>query len=494
MIGCTPSAAVARRLFVPTRPLLRAAQVGSVLSAVFVFSVTTTAPRSATAAIATDCTLYAAADGNDANAGVSPNAPKTLDGASASSRPGSVVCLKGGTYNMLRPFYPARSGTANAWIVYRAYGDAEVDIVWVPGSTANDLFYFFSSSPWNGPSYIEVRNLRFDGGHVAAFAIKCNDSHHLRFVANTIQNMGAGGIGAVRCDYLTADGNRIYRSGYHQGWASGITLNSNQWYDRYDGLHNVVVNNIISGTFDASSYRSDGNGIIMDLSNRTYDAGSADTPPALVANNVVYQNGGRCIETYVVTQVWVVNNTCYKNALDVAQASDEIATNKSKGNYFVNNIAQSWMNRRPYGQHNTNERMSYYRNIGYGGPIHLPSAIMADVFSADPRFRRAPALHPTRDGQYWESHPPDQLGDALTLQPDSPAVDAGIDPTTIPGVPAAVIGDLRRYAFADLNGTPRPQGIQFDIGAYELATSERRPSAPSGLRMHKGCGGLEPSR
>src|SRR2546429_2635178 len=33
-------------------------------------------------------------------------------------------------------------------------------------------------------------------------------------------------------------------------------------------------------------------------------------------NNVVYGNGGRCIEGNQVSNAWVVNNTCYINNLD----------------------------------------------------------------------------------------------------------------------------------------------------------------------------------
>jgi hypothetical protein len=435
------------------------------------------------AVLATDCTVYAAANGDDGNSGTSPLAPRTLNGASSLSQPGSVVCLKGGTYSMSSSFHPARSGTANAWIVYKAYGDTDVNIVWAPGGDANDLFYFFGTSLWNGPSYIEVHDLNFDGRNVAAFAFKCNDSHHLRFVGNTIKNMGAGGIGAVLCDYLTAASNKIYRSGYNQGWASGITFNSNQWYDRYPGFHSIVVNNIISGTFDASSYRTDGNGIIMDLSNRTYDASSADTPPALVVNNLVYNNGGRCIETYVVTSVWVVNNTCYKNALDLAQASGEIATNRSRNNYFVNNIAATWNNRQPYAQYNTNQNMIYYRNIGYGGRVGFAYADSSQFINADPLFVGPPAVDPARDGQYWTAIAPDVLGDALAIRSTSPAIDKGIDPTKIPGVPSDIVAGLQRYVFKDIEGTPRPQGAGFDIGAYEFSTVLAVPASPKAARI-----------
>jgi hypothetical protein len=34
-----------------------------------------------------------------------------------------------------------------------------------------------------------------------------------------------------------------------------------------------------------------------------------NNPP--VINNVSYGNGGRCMQAYIVTNFWIVNNTCY---------------------------------------------------------------------------------------------------------------------------------------------------------------------------------------
>jgi hypothetical protein len=66
-----------------------------------------------------------------------------------------------------------------------------------------------------------------------------------------------------------------------------------------------VVGNVISGASDESSYQTDGSGIIMEL--------GGNAPTALVANNVVLQNGDHCINVLEVANVWVVNNTCYQN-------------------------------------------------------------------------------------------------------------------------------------------------------------------------------------
>ena len=89
------------------------------------------------ATLATNCTLYAAANGNDKNNGSTPTTPKTLTGASTASSPGSVICLMGGTYNVATTFSPAHNGTSNAWIVYKAYGDSTPTFVWTAGTDYN---------------------------------------------------------------------------------------------------------------------------------------------------------------------------------------------------------------------------------------------------------------------------------------------------------------------------------------------------------------------
>src|SRR5205823_7448517 len=84
--------------------------------------------------------------------------------------------------------------------------------------------------------------------------------------------------------------------------------------------------NLITGEVDQSTNKTDGNGIILDLSNGSYDPTTANTPPALIINNVVYGNGGRCILGYVVTNFWFVNNTCYKNENGRAHVSTPVTS------------------------------------------------------------------------------------------------------------------------------------------------------------------------
>jgi hypothetical protein len=430
--------------------------------------------------LASDCTLYASPSGSDANSGSSATAPKTFAGAAAVTQPGSVVCLLGGTYTLSSTFYPPNSGSPSSWIVYKDYGDSAVNIAWTGAADASPMFKMNGGNFPSGPSYLEFRGLHLDGKGNALDGFYCFGSHHLRFIANSISNTGGSGIASVTCDYLTADHNVIDHNGYipasagsnaqYYSWTSGISLNSNQWFDAYPGFHNVISNNIVVGEYDNTTNHTDGNGIILDLSNRTYNYSSANTPPALVINNVVYGNGGRCIEAYTVTNFWIVNNTCYKNGLDLAMNyAASLATNNSNNGYFVNNIAVQWNSSNPaFVEYNSNANVSYYSNLYFTGGNNFSYADPSQFQQGDPLFVNPPVFNAAADGQYATALPPSQLGSGLTLLGTSPALGRGVDPSTLPGVPAAIVNDLKKYIYTDMNGKARPQGSAFDLGAYQF--------------------------
>src|SRR5712692_6331510 len=271
----------------------------------------------AKAQLATDCTLYAAvpATGNDANNGTTALTPKTFTGAANATVAGSIVCLEGGTYSLATTFAPPHIGTSAAHIVYKAYGDSPAIIKWTGCSGASCIMFSIKNPTYpttpvqwsSGKNYLEFRNLVMDGNELATNAFSCNGSHHVTFVGNTMKNTGGAGIAAVNCDYLTADHNLVWHNGMAAnsdpsyapccGWTSGISYNSVQFFDTYSGLHNLITNNIISGEVDGSTNHTDGDGIILDLSCRSGcgTLATANTPPALIMNNLVYDNGGRCV-------------------------------------------------------------------------------------------------------------------------------------------------------------------------------------------------------
>jgi hypothetical protein len=342
----------------------------------------------------------------------------------------------------------------------------------------------------SGPAYLEFRGLHLDGGGNAADGFFCRGGHHLRFVGNTIINTGGSGIGSIGCDYLTIDRNSVAHNGYipsatnvpqWYSWTSGISLNSNQWFDRYAGLHNVISNNIVTGQADQSEKHSDGNGIILDLSNGTYEYDSANTPPALIINNIVYGNGGRCIEAYTVTNFWIVNNTCYKNGLDTSMGPiGSILTSNARDGYVINNISVAWRGTNPaYDEQNRNENIHYYANLYYGSANHLKDFEPSEFFEADPLFLAAPYFDTSSERLYERMPLPSALGDAFSLQAGSPALGKGIDPSTLPALVPEIATNLKRYVYADIRGNPRPAGGPFDLGAYQHTSGSKTSSEPT---------------
>src|ERR1700731_2085202 len=418
---------------------------------------------------ASDCTLFASPSGNDANSGSSASSPKTFTGAAAVTQPGSVVCLLGGTYNLNSTFYPPTSGSPSSWIVYKNYGNGPVNLVWTAGANAQPMFKFGGGTFPSGAAYLEFRGLNLDGQNNALDGFFCLGGHHLRFIDNVINNTGGSGVGAVRCDYLTSDHNLINHNGYLYGWTSGISYNTAQWFDSYPGFHNIISNNIITGEYDGSSNHTDGNGIILDLSNGSYVYSTANTPPALIINNVVYGNGGRCIQAFVVTNFLTVNNNCYKTNLDTSlgNAGSFVTINSNNG-YFINNITVAWHSNNPsYDQGGTNANIRYYADMYLGSANSFSYSDPAQLIQADPLFLTPPVYSPTALGQYATSPAPALLGNGLTLAALSPAYSRGIDPSTLPGLPANIVSDLKLYIYTDVNGKARPQGGGSDLGAYQ---------------------------
>jgi hypothetical protein len=433
---------------------------------------------STTSTLATNCTLYASPTGNDGNNGTSPSTPKTLRGVATITNPGSVVCLLPGQYDLNGgPLYITRSGLPASWVTYMNYDTSNpAEIIQTNTTVHDDMFQVRAL-------YTEINGLRFDGRNNAEVGIKCQGTsaasvvHHVRMMGNFVKNAGAAGLGSKWCDYLTADKNMIWHNGYHEGWSSGITFNSQQWSDQYTGFHTFVTNNIISGSFDGSTNHTDGNGIIMDLSNGTYDTSTANTPPALIANNLVYENGGDCIQEYVVTNIWIVNNTCYKNTLDTTLGANHPEFNASKskvglhGGYFVNNIAYALNSSHPsYACANSGDatacsQFKYNSNLYYNGPLSgIPSSSLR-MLNANPLFASVPNPDGIVDGQ-GNAPSPETIGHTFYLQATSPAIDYGIDPTTLTAN-TDIIAGLRQYLATDLAGNQRPNGTAWDLGAYE---------------------------
>src|SRR5207244_1505384 len=233
-------------------------------------------------------------------------------------------------------FSPPTSGSPSSWITYKNYDSTPVNFVWSGGSNASAMFYIGGGSFPSGPAYLEFRGLNLNGNTNPADGFFCRGSHHLRFISN----------------------------------------------------------NIISDEVDQSTHHTDVNGIILDLSSGSYDPSTANTPPALILNNVVYGNGGRCIVAYVVTNFWIVNNTCFKNDLDTSESSfGSFEPNDAHDGYLINNIAVAYTGGHPpYEQGGTVTNVHYYADLYFGAANNFSYSDPSQFLQADPLFLNPPSL------------------------------------------------------------------------------------------------------
>lgn len=412
------------------------------------------------------CTLYASPQGSNDASGRSAQDPSSLDAAVRRTVPGSVVCLLRGTYALKSETFITRSGERGQPITIRSHGGRAVLRWAAPGSGTSLALIKLDHHVHD----IAVVGLTLDGAGRASQGVKCSPGdHHLLVSGNTIRNTGSAGVATKRCDYVAVVRNRIYHTGYDPkaGWSSGVSLNSPASHDAAPGFHSFIVDNVISGAADESFHHSEGHGIILDL-------GGDRAPPALIAGNVVYENGSHCINVFQVTGAWVVNNTCYANGLDLRQryaGEIAVASTETARTHFINNVAYAWDGRPPYQQFGR-VHATYRHNVEYGGTrSELPARALGDrsqVWRVNPRFAAPPGLNPSAGGQYRRAVPPWRLRGRLVPRASSPLVDAGVDPLAGPGLSSALRRGMRQYLARDLRGVARPSGGRWDVGAYEV--------------------------
>lgn len=400
------------------------------------------------------CTIYASPTGGGDGSTVST--PTTFSGAYSLATAGSTICLEAGVYDRSSEFDVNKSGSAaSGYLTFRSLDPANPAILRATASMGNVVQTF--------ASYGQYMDIVIDGnGALASNGIHLNytSTHqdHNRIIDSTVLSTGAGGIvTAPGTDYFEAVGNKIWRFGDVGGWSSGISFhngNGAYWADTAPGFHNVIVGNFITGGIDNSSFDSDGNGIIQDL--------GGNVPPTLIADNVVYMNGGRCIHALQQSGIsYAINNSCYKNGLDGRKDTwDEFRTNQVTGQHWVNNLAVATRNTHTYAATPLND-LFVSNDFGFGGSgvSGVPGITVADPLYVNP---------PSATAGDWQNPPrPETLGDAFKLQAGSPAVDTCDDPRALPGLDSVMLEQINRFVMIGVDGVIRPQGAGFDCGAYE---------------------------
>ncbi|GAA3240893.1 carbohydrate binding domain-containing protein [Dactylosporangium siamense] len=253
-------------------------------------------------------TYYVATNGTTSNPGTESQPFATINQFMALAQPGDTVYVRGGTYSIGETYLSA-SGNANGWITIRNY-PGETPVL-DGGGSAGVAFYYGEGNQGVGKgSYVVIdgfviRNYWRSGINIGCCSADGSTDQSVSHVIvrnNVIDRTGQNGITFMQAGDVTVEHNLIGRTGWDAGtgsWSSGINL-----YAMY-GTNNRVDGNVTYHNVDVSSYHTDGNGIILDL---TYGNGGVT-----IQNNVAFENGGSGIQLTHSGNSRIVNNTTYEN-------------------------------------------------------------------------------------------------------------------------------------------------------------------------------------
>lgn len=410
---------------------------------------------------------HVAGMGNDANDGKTPQtAFRTLQKAADLVQPGDEVLIGNGLYTSADRsdggalLAVRRSGRPDAWIRWKARPGHRPELrptgwagMQITGSYqsfegltvtgANDsivLLHAFDDAkkPKPDPRF-NTNGILIDGRRQPAD----QKPHHIVIRNCTVVKCPGGGITALEADYVIIEDCRVFDNAWFMRYAgSGITTLNNWAFDDAPGYHiviqrNYVWNNKTLVPWERTGKLSDGNGILLDVTDQATTGGATNpnadatavvavvtpansasaSPPvtaptaatattattiapakpkrpewkgrALIANNVSAYNGGSGIHTFRTRHVDIINNTTYWNGQIVGY--QELFPNRCDDVVILNNVIVP----RPGGKvtsdnRNTNIRWDY--NLY---PVAQDVFKGANDLVADPQFIN-PQPNPTQ--------------------------------------------------------------------------------------------------
>lgn len=442
-------------------------------------------------------TWHVAGNGDDnATGNTSETAFRTLKKAAAQAQPGDTVLVGDGIYTESATgsgssvLHLSQRGSPDAWTTWKAAPGAKPEIrpvgwhgILITGSYhiidgihvtgANDSITLADAIANGKPSAEDGKlpppDPRFNTNGITIEGRKNapdRKPHHIIIRNSVVSKCPGGGITLLETDHVTLEDNLVFENAWFMRYAgSGITALNNWAHDDAPGYHiviqrNRVWNNKTLVPWEATGKLSDGNGILLDVTEgaggdnatnpnadaavntrtkKLADPNAASLNPlrpvwkyrALIANNLSAYNGGSGIHTFRTAHVDIINNTTYHNGAIVGY--QELFANRSKDVVILNNI----MVPRPGGKVTSNNRNTDVRWDYNIYPTEQTVYRGANDLIADLRFT---------------SIRPDLREADFRLATESPAIDSGTDEVPQP---------------TDLTGKSRPSGKSRDRGAYE---------------------------
>lgn len=285
-------------------------------------------------------------NGNDSNDGSSESkARKSLQPVLRHLQAGQTALLMSGEYQTpMRNgvhFFIVNHGTADNWIkVAAAPGHNPVII----GTAGTALFV--------KGSYVEVSGLEFKGvgfnkDNSNGLGFVASETHHVRLLNSRVHGFPVSGVGSSYSSNIHVINNTIYENAF---WSSlnGSGISFYHQTDRGQGPDAGGYNDVIKGNrifrnenkvpsqWQNYTKITDGNGIIVDENIDTGYSGRT-----LVANNLVFDNGGRGIIAWKSNHVDIMFNTTYQNGRTgtLIGGGTELAVGRSSDIKLFSNLA-----------------------------------------------------------------------------------------------------------------------------------------------------------
>lgn len=359
-------------------------------------------------------TYYVATSGNNSNPGTSSKPWQTVAYAVKKMSAGDTTYVRGGTYREGGVIQFGRSGTSSSPIkLLNAPGELPIIDFVDKASSKQIRFQSFSGSKypigWITVEGFQIRN--------AYNGFKIYNGHDLTIRRNSIQNSKSQGFHGNGTRILI-ERNKINHNGSSSTYDHGIYLN---------GTAISVINNLIYGN---KCYGVQVNGTVSYNSSSHAGPEFAKSSNWIISNNTSAYNGCAGVVAWGSTQnLRAENNIFYENANTKASTS-------TQGINFVSATGTGMVLRNNLSYASGSGAMKFLGTGAKEGVNYTQSGNIVNTIK--PAFVNAPATLPSSPN--------------FALPSGSAAIDKGL-----------VISSAK----VAYNGTSRPKGNSYDVGAYE---------------------------